>query len=73
MTYRSPTELTVPPNNPRFHPPRQIKQIARSISTFGFLLPIVVDEADRVLVGIGRLLLHAISATPRFRLFRCRI
>ena len=56
VTYRSPTELTVPPNNPRFHPPRQIKQIARSISTFGFLLPIVVDEADRVLVGIGRLL-----------------
>ena len=46
VTYRSPTELTVPPNNPRFHPPRQIKQIARSISTFGFLLPIVVDEAE---------------------------
>jgi ParB-like chromosome segregation protein Spo0J len=36
--------------------PRQIKQIARSISVFGFLIPIIIDEADRVLVGVGRLL-----------------
>jgi DNA modification methylase len=38
------------------HTPRQIKQIVGSIRVFGFLIPIIIDEADRVLVGIGRLL-----------------
>ena len=56
VTHRSTVELTIAPNNPRVHAPRQIKQIARSISTFGFLIPIVVDEAGRVLVGVGRLM-----------------
>jgi DNA modification methylase len=54
VTYRSPAELTIAPGNPRIHTPRQIKQIAQSISVFGFLIPIVIDEADRVLVGLGR-------------------
>ena len=54
VTYRSPAELTIAPGNPRVHTPRQIKQIAQSISVFGFLIPIVIDEADRVLVGLGR-------------------
>jgi hypothetical protein len=38
------------------HTPRQIKQIARSISVFGFLIPVIIDEASRVLVGAGRLM-----------------
>jgi hypothetical protein len=54
VTYRSPAELTIAPGNPRIHTPRQIKQIAQSIGVFGFLIPIVIDEADRVLVGLGR-------------------
>jgi DNA modification methylase len=54
VTYRSTAELTIAPGNPRVHTPRQIKQIAQSISVFGFLIPIVIDEADRVLVGLGR-------------------
>jgi DNA modification methylase len=56
VTYRSPTELTIAPNNLRVHTPRQIKQIARSIGVFGFLIPIIVDEVGRVLVGVGRLM-----------------
>jgi DNA modification methylase len=56
VTYRSPAELTIAPSNPRIHTPRQIKQIARSISVFGFLIPVVVDELGRVLVGVGRLM-----------------
>jgi hypothetical protein len=56
VTYRSPIELTIAPGNPRVHTPRQIKQIAGSIRVFGFLIPIIIDEADRVLLGIGRLL-----------------
>jgi DNA modification methylase len=56
VTYRTPGELTVASDNPRVHTPRQIRQIGRSISVFGFLIPIIIDEADRVLVGVGRLL-----------------
>ena len=43
-------------NNARTHSPRQVKQIARSIKSFGFINPILVG-ADNVLVaGHGRLL-----------------
>lgn len=56
VTYKSPGELTIPQKNPRAHTPRQIKQIARSIGVFGFLIPIIVDEVGRILVGVGRLL-----------------
>ena len=56
VTYRAPVELTVASVNPRVHTSRQIKQIARSISVFGFLIPIIIDEAGRVLVGVGRLM-----------------
>jgi hypothetical protein len=35
VTYRAPVELTAASDNPRLHTPRQIKQIARSVSVFG--------------------------------------
>ena len=53
VTYRSPVELTVASDKPRVHTPRQIKQIARSISVFGFLIPIIIDEAGHVLFNEG--------------------
>src|SRR5216683_6480374 len=56
VIYRAPDELTVAPRNPRVHTRQQIKQIAKSISVFGFLIPIIIDEASRVLVGVGRLM-----------------
>src|SRR5260370_21745190 len=56
VTYRSPAELMIAPRNPRVHTPRQIKKMARSISVFGFLIPIIMDETDRVLIGAGRLM-----------------
>src|SRR5260370_30387489 len=44
------------PNNPRVHTDRQIDQIARSIKTFGFNVPILVDLDLNVIAGHGRLL-----------------
>lgn len=41
--------------NPRTHSPEQIEKIARSIDTFGFTNPILVDENDGILAGHGRL------------------
>jgi DNA modification methylase len=43
------------PRNPRIHSDKQIKQIAESISTFGFIAPILVDTDLNVIAGHGRL------------------
>ena len=43
------------PRNARTHSKKQIKQIAASIKKFGFLNPLIIDDADMVLAGHGRL------------------
>jgi len=42
--------------NPRSHSPKQIRQLASSISAFGFNVPILVDPTLRIIAGHGRLL-----------------
>ena len=39
VTYRPIAELKLDSKNPHVHAPRQVKQIARSIETFGFVQP----------------------------------
>jgi hypothetical protein len=56
ITRRKLSELHPDPGNPRAHTPKQIKQIARSIETFGFNVPILIDGAGKVIAGHGRLL-----------------
>jgi hypothetical protein len=56
VTYKSRDQLSLPAKSLRVHTLAKIKKIGRSLSVFGFLIPIVLDEADCVLVGIGRLL-----------------
>jgi len=41
--------------NPRTHPPGQIEQIARLITTIGWTNPILTDGANGILAGHGRL------------------
>jgi hypothetical protein len=55
VNYKSPDQLSIPAKSLRVHTPGQIKKIGRSLSVFGFLIPIVIDEAGCVLVGVGRL------------------
>lgn len=43
------------PKNPRLHDDRQVRQIAKSIQTFGFNVPILVDATLQVIAGHGRL------------------
>src|SRR4051812_9768828 len=40
--------------NARTHSPRQIAQIAASIRAFGFVNPVLVDEAGTILAGHAR-------------------
>jgi 16S rRNA G966 N2-methylase RsmD len=40
----------------RKHPPAQVRKLERSIAEFGFVLPIVIDDAKRVVAGWGLVL-----------------
>jgi ParB/RepB/Spo0J family partition protein len=42
------------PRNARTHSKKQIRQIADSISAFGFLVPILIDESGVIVCGHGR-------------------
>ena len=48
-------EIRPDPRNPRQHSARQITKIARSIETFGFNVPILVDRNGQIVAGHGRL------------------
>ena len=54
ITYRRPDELRPSPNNARTHSRKQIRQIAKSIESFNFNHPILIDEHDRILCGHAR-------------------
>jgi DNA modification methylase len=41
-------------NNPHLHSKTQIDKLARAISEFGFLIPILIDDQNRVLAGHAR-------------------
>ena len=55
VTYCPISKLKLNPKNPRAHSPKQIRQIARSIETFTFLVPVLVDGQGNVLAGHGRI------------------
>jgi len=71
ITYRAITDLNLDPENPRLHNKKQVRQIARSIKTFGFNVPVLVDAGLQVIAGHGRLLackLLGITQVPVIRL-----
>ena len=56
ITYRVLTQLKPFARNPRIHKKEQVEEIARSIRTFGCLVPILTDGEGKVIAGHGRLL-----------------
>src|SRR5579859_5619588 len=64
VVVRAVNELKMDPRNPRAHSKHQIRQIARSITAFGFNVPILIDDADNVIAGHGRVLACAILGRP---------
>jgi DNA modification methylase len=48
--------LKLNPQNPRVHTGKQIGQIAKSIQTFGFNVPILINSDSQVIAGHGRVL-----------------
>ena len=55
IVYRRIDELKPDPANPRRHAKKQVRQIAESIRTFGFVAPILIDRDGNVIAGHGRL------------------
>jgi DNA modification methylase len=58
-------------NNARTHSKKQIRQIAKSITQFGFCNPVLVDDAKQIIAGHGRVeaaKLLGIDAVPTCQL-----
>jgi DNA modification methylase len=56
LSYLPIADLKPDPRNARVHSKKQVQQIAQSILSFGFNVPILVDAASNVVAGHGRLL-----------------
>ena len=55
IQYLSPASLQAYSRNARTHSRKQIRQIADSIEAFGFTNPLLIDTANMILAGHGRL------------------
>lgn len=47
-------DLKPRPNNPRTHSKKQLRQIASSITRFGWTNPVIRDESNTIIAGHGR-------------------
>src|SRR5215207_236733 len=56
ITLREIERLERSPRNPRTHSKKQVRDIAESITAFGFMVPLVVDANGGIVAGHGRLL-----------------
>jgi DNA modification methylase len=56
LIWRRICDLKLDSRNPGDHPPLQISQIARSIESFGFNSPVLIDAIGNVIAGHGRIL-----------------
>jgi hypothetical protein len=56
IVYTAIESLRLDPANPRLHSRKQVRQIARSIDTFGFNVPVLIDSDRKVIAGHGRVL-----------------
>ena len=48
--------LRLDPLNPRVHSQKQIAQVAGSIRAFGFNVPLLIDDDNKIIAGHGRVL-----------------
>jgi hypothetical protein len=66
-----PKRLVTDKRNARTHSQQQIGQIARSIERFGFVSPVLIDEANQIIAGHGRVeaaKLLGLTEVPTLRL-----
>ncbi len=57
--------------NPRAHSKKQIRALAKSIDTFGFCAPVLIDDENQLIAGHGRVaaaILLGLESVPAIRL-----
>jgi len=54
ITFRAPHDLVLNASNARTHSENQVRQIADSISNFGFNNSVLIDHEDKIIAGHGR-------------------
>jgi ParB-like chromosome segregation protein Spo0J len=54
LVYRHPEDLIPDAKNPRLHSVEEINQMMVSIRQFGFTIPILIDERNRIIAGHRR-------------------
>jgi DNA modification methylase len=64
IVWRRVAELKLDPRNPRKHSRKQIRQIASSIETFRFNVPVLIDANGKVIAGHGRILACQLLGWP---------
>ena len=67
IQHRPVDTLRLDPRNPREHSKKQIAQVAESIRAFGFNVPVLIDDDNKIIAGHGRVLacqLLGISEVP---------
>jgi DNA methylase/ParB-like nuclease domain len=57
-------------NNPRTHSKKQIRQLATSITTFGWTNPVLVDADNRIIAGHGRVEAAKLLGNPHVPVLR---
>lgn len=55
VTYLAIDQIKPNPNDPRIHPPAQLRKLARSMRAHGFTTPIVVNPNNVPVAGYGAL------------------
>jgi ParB-like chromosome segregation protein Spo0J len=62
--------LRLDPRNPRIHTDKQLRQIAGSIQSFGFNVPVLVDAGLQVIAGHGRVLASKLLGETKLPVIR---
>lgn len=70
VTYCPIDRLKINPDNPRIHSDKQVTQIARSLETFGSIVPVLIDQNSRVIAGHGRILAARLLGLTEFPTIR---
>lgn len=70
MVWMDRAKLSPYPSNPVDHPEAQVEEIAASIQQFGFINPVLIDDANVVIAGHGRLLAAEKLGLKKVRVIR---
>ena len=62
--------LKFDPRNPRQHSPQHVKQIERSVRSFGFNVPALVGKDNTIVAGVGRVLAGRAMGMREFPVIR---